>query len=129
MANEEYYTPLTQTEYEEGREQRLYPEDIEPEVSYNLRHTTDPSHNVGFYALEMLVVVIEIRPIDDKFVIDAIMLDKDGRKPKEMDTLFTEDGFVIDEKLPLVEGYFSDALNGLDLSPSGTRDRVLVPAG
>ena len=126
MANTEFWSPLTRSQYEEGRDRRLEAEQIEPKSWYTVAHTIDDS--VGpTYAAEFLVEAKSIVPIDDLFEIAAYLLDADGQKVGDPEkSLIRRDGLVIEPGEPEAEGYLLDASEKLGLGPLAVNETVLL---
>lgn len=126
MASEQYWAPLSRTEYDDGRELRLRPDSINAKNWYKSRHIGEPLDELGCYALELLVEVVSIRPIDNMYVVDAYLLDADGQKVGKGDSLFTDDGLIVETGKPATEGYFLDAAEGLGFDLPVAEDRLLL---
>ncbi|HET6864187.1 MAG TPA: hypothetical protein VFH37_03260 [Candidatus Saccharimonadales bacterium] len=126
MANTEFWSPLTRSQYEEGRDRRLAAEQIEPKIWYTVAHTIDDSTGPS-YAAEFLVEAKSIEPIDDLFVIAAYLLNADGQKIGKPETsLIRRNGLIIEPSEPTAEGYLLDAAEKLGLGPLAVNETVLL---
>jgi hypothetical protein len=126
MAGKEYWSPLTRGQYEDGRDRRLHADEIEPSSWYSAAHIGHPLDDLSCYAVEYLVEAASIRPIDDLFVIDAYLLDADGRRVGKGDSLIKPDGLIIDSSDASAEGYLLDAAEKLGLGPLVVNETVLL---
>jgi hypothetical protein len=128
MTGEQYWVPLTQQQYEESRERRVYPDDVRAKNWYNARHISHPADALGCYAIEMLIEVIEIRPTQDMYSIHAHLLDSDGQKVGSGDTLFSNDGLIIEPGDATREGYLLDSAEELGSGPRAVSEEILAHA-
>lgn len=101
-----YYGELTRAEYENGKDLRLYAEGLKEQNWYLARGVGPDAKELGAYALEALVILVALKPIDDVHEVQVEILDEDGRSVGEGETLMHHDGFLRPPDMPEEEGYF-----------------------
>jgi hypothetical protein len=107
MEDGRYYSPLTRQQYEQSRSRRLYPDAIEEKNWYTARHLSNPAEDIGHYALEFLIEIVEVRPDGDAYSLQMNILDEDGRTVEQGDNLFSRHGLFFDPDFPFYGGLFA----------------------
>lgn len=97
---------LSREQYEQGKPSRLYAADLQERQWYLARGTGESARTLGAYALEALMELVALKPLDDLHEVHVRLLDQDGQVVGEGETILHHDGMLRAPDEPDEEGYF-----------------------
>lgn len=126
MAKELFYSPLTREQYEEGRQRRLHPYEIENGQVVTSPRISHPEDRIGSYAVEFFVEILFVEPNNEIFDVGLWLLDADGQRVSKKRSDLKDDGIIYNPNNPSIEGYFLAATDKLGLGPLAVNETLTL---
>ncbi|HEX5394754.1 MAG TPA: hypothetical protein VFW52_00100 [Candidatus Saccharimonadales bacterium] len=125
--SEKFFVQLSEAEYREGINQRLYPEEIEADAWYWMRETCDDAKKLGSYAVEALTCVKYVNASKEQSELQLQLLDADGQPlGEEVTATLLESGIIYDPADLSSEGYLIGYEDYADTSIDGVVERIMA---
>jgi hypothetical protein len=97
---------VTRSQFESGKSQRLYAEELQEHSWYLARATNKIAREMGAFAVESAVKLKALKPIDDNFEVQVTLLDSDGWELGTGETIMYPSGIMRAPDEPGEEAYF-----------------------
>lgn len=121
------YIMISEAEYREGIDDRVFPDEIEQNAWYKCRETSDEAKAYGSFAVEALVNVVYIDSKESAAELHLQPLDADAQTfGDEVKLSISEEGIMYDPFDPSSEGYLIDYDEYPDIKIEGVAERIMA---